>query len=70
MVFGAVYQEHFFKFKNFYFSHHPNRVSATETVDSGSISNQVEPKTIKIGIYGFLLDIQQLKGQCEASIIL
>ena len=24
MVFGAVYQDHLFKFKNFYFSLHPN----------------------------------------------
>ena len=24
MVFGAIYQDHFFKFKNFYFSLHPN----------------------------------------------
>ena len=23
MVFGAIYQDHFFKFKNFYFSLHP-----------------------------------------------
>ena len=24
MVFGAVYQDHFFKFKSFYYSLHPN----------------------------------------------
>ena len=29
------------------------RTSGTETVDSGSISGQVKPKTIKIGIYSF-----------------
>ena len=30
-----------------------DRASATETVDSGSISGQVKPKTIKIGIHNF-----------------
>ena len=43
------------------------RASATETVDLGSIPGPVKPKTIKIGIYSFSLDIQQLKRQCKAS---
>ena len=30
-----------------------DRASATETVDSGSISGRVKPNTIKIGIYSF-----------------
>ena len=34
-------------------------------IDSGLIPGRVKPKTIKIGIHSFLLDVQQL--QCEAS---
>ena len=30
-----------------------DRASATETVDSGSISSRVKPKTTKIGIHSF-----------------
>ena len=30
-----------------------DRVSGTETVDSGSIPGRVKPKTIKIGIHSF-----------------
>ena len=30
-----------------------DRASATETIDFGSISDQVKPKTIKIGIHSF-----------------
>ena len=30
-----------------------DRTSATETVDSGSISGRVKPNTIKIGIHSF-----------------
>ena len=37
--------------------------------DSGSIPGRVKPKTIKIGFTTSLLDVQQLKGQCEASIV-
>ena len=44
-------------------------VSVTEAVNSGSIPGRVKPKTIKIGIHSFLLDIQQLKGQCEAPTV-
>ena len=44
-----------------------DRASATEAVDTGSIPGRVKPKTIKIGITASLLDVQQLKGQCEAS---
>ena len=43
-----------------------DRASATETVDSSSIPGRVKPKTKKIGIHSFLLDVQQLKGQYEA----
>ena len=43
--------------------------SAAEAVDLGSIPGRVKPKTIKIGIHSFLLDVQQLKGQCEASAV-
>ena len=35
------------------------RATATEAVDSGSIPGRVKPKIIKIGIYSFLLDVQQ-----------
>ena len=36
-----------------------NRAPATKTVDSGSITRRVKPKTIKIGIYSFpMLDVQ------------
>ena len=46
-----------------------DRASATETVDTGSIPGRFKPKTIKIRIHSFLLDVQQLKGQYEASIV-
>ena len=47
-----------------------NKASATETVRWGSIPVWVKPKTIKIGIFtAFLLDVQQLKGQYEASAV-
>ena len=46
-----------------------DRASATETVDSGSIPSRIKPKTMKIGIHSFLLDVQQLKEQCEASTV-
>ena len=46
-----------------------DRASATEAVDSGSIPGRVKPKTVTIGIHSFMLDVQQLKGQCEASIV-
>ena len=46
-----------------------DRVSATETVDSGSIPGRVKPKTKKLILTAFLLDVQQLKGQCEASTV-
>ena len=36
-----------------------DRAFGTKTVDSGSISGRVEPKTIKIGIHSFALDVQQ-----------
>ena len=44
--------------------------SATELVDSVLILGWVKPKIIKLGIQvftAFLLDVQQLKGHCEAS---
>ena len=45
-----------------------DRASATETVDSGSFSGRVKPKTLKKLVFtAFLLDIQQLKGQYQAS---
>ena len=45
-----------------------DRASASETVDSGSIPPRVKPKTIKKSVFtATLLDVQQLKGQCEAS---
>ena len=46
-----------------------DRASATETVDSGSILGRVKPKTIKLVFTLSLLDVQQLKGQCEASTV-
>ena len=46
-----------------------DRASATEAVDSGSIPGRVQPKTIKLGFTASLLDVQQLKGQCEASAV-
>ena len=39
---------------------------ATETVDSGSTSNWVKPKTKKLVFTASALDVQLLKGQCEA----
>ena len=35
-----------------------DRASATETVDLSSIPSRVKPKTLKIGIHSFLLDVQ------------
>ena len=46
-----------------------DRASATEAVDSGSIPGRFKPKSMKIGIHSLLLDVQQLKGQCEASAV-
>ena len=46
-----------------------DKESATEAVDSDLIPGRVKPKTTKIGIYSFLLDVQQLKGQCEISTV-
>ena len=46
-----------------------DRASATEAVDTGSIPGRVKPKTIKLVFTASLLDVQQLKGQCEASIV-
>ena len=46
-----------------------DRASATETVDSGSIPGLVKPKTIKMKFIASLLDVQQLKGHCEASTV-
>ena len=40
--------------------------SATETVDSGSISGPVKLKTIKLVSTTCLLDVQYSKIQCEA----
>ena len=45
------------------------KVSATKTVDLSSISGRVKPKTIILVFTAFLLEVQQLKGQCEASIV-
>ena len=45
-----------------------HRMSATETIDLGSILDRVKPKTINIDIIVFLIDVQHYrKGQCEAS---
>ena len=41
-----------------------DRASATETGDAGSIPGQIKPV-----FTSYLLDVQQLKGQCEASIV-
>ena len=46
-----------------------DRASATEAIDSGSISGWVKPKTKKLVFTASLLDVQQLKGQCEASAV-
>ena len=46
-----------------------DRAFATEAVEWGSIPDRVKPKTIKIGFTAFLLDVQQEKGKCEASIM-
>ena len=44
-----------------------DRVSATETVDLGSISGRVKLKIIKIGIHSFHAWRSAMKWQCEAS---
>ena len=46
-----------------------DRASATETVDSGSITGRVKLKTIKIDIQSFPAWRSALKGQCEASTV-
>ena len=45
------------------------RQSATEVVDSGSIPSQVKPKTYKTVFTASLIEVQQLKGECEASTV-
>ena len=44
-----------------------DRASATEAVDSGSVLKRVKPKRKKLIFTASLLDVQQLKEQCEAS---
>ena len=44
-----------------------NRATATETVNSGSIPGWVTPKTRKLVFIASILDVQQLKGPCEAT---
>ena len=46
-----------------------DRVSATETVDLGSIPGRVKPKAIKMILTAFLLAIHQLNGYCEPSTV-
>ena len=45
-----------------------DRTSATETVDPDSIlgSVKVNQRSLKLVFTAFLLDVQQLKGLCEA----
>ena len=50
-------------------SNRVNRASATKTIDTGSIPGRVKPKTIKLVFTASLLDVQQLKGECEASTV-
>ena len=46
------------------------RASGTKMVDSGSIPGRVKPKDYKKLVFtASLLDVQQLKGQCEASTV-
>ena len=44
-----------------------DRVFATETVGSGSISGRSKPKTIKLGIHSFPAWCSALNGQCECE---
>ena len=46
-----------------------DRTSANETVDTGSIPGRVKPKTIDLDFTAFLLDVQQLKRQCDVSTV-
>ena len=46
-----------------------DRASATASVDSGSIPGWVKLKTKKLIFTTSLLDVQQLKGQREASTV-
>ena len=45
-----------------------DRASATEAVDSGSIPGRIT-QTKKLVFTASLLDVQQLKGQCEAPAV-
>ena len=57
MVFGAIYQYHFFKFKNFYLSLHPNvHLNVSKNLANLSIT-KISAKKLKNGIYSpsFLL---------------
>ena len=42
---------------------------ATETVGTGSIPVRSNLRLLKLGFAASLLDVQQLKGQCEASTV-
>ena len=42
-----------------------DKASATETVDLGSLTSLVKPKTAKLVFIASLLNVQQLKGQGE-----
>ena len=46
-----------------------DRASATETADSCLIPGRVKPKNINLVFTASLLDVQQLKGQYEASAV-
>ena len=44
-----------------------DKASATKAVDSGSILDWSNQILQKLALIAFMLDVQQLKGQCEAS---
>ena len=46
-----------------------NSSSATDTVHSGSIPGWAKSNTEKFLFTAFLLNVQQLKGECEASTV-
>ena len=54
-------------FSQNFFAWSRNKVSSSETIDSGSIPSLAKPKTKKFAFTASLLDVHLEKGQCEAS---
>ena len=73
LIFAELFFVYFYSFRAFKLylpiRGRVDRASATETVDLGSIPVGSNQKLSKLVIIASLLDVQQLKEQCEASTV-